>query len=479
MKSDALRSHGYETPEAHPGSPAAGASGAVRERPEPLTLATVVERFSERFSRSGELSEEGRSYIPGGYSRNSLTFGPHAIYVDHGQGQYLHTVDGHRLLDCHNNFSASILGHDHPHVREAMLDLLPRGFSFGNPMQHEHTLARMLCERIASVQQVAFTCSASEACIAAVRYARSYTGKSAVAKLEGGYHGLGDEFLFSVHPLPGLFPGAPTHPAAVPETGGLSAGARDNVVVLPQNDLASSERILTQNAHRLSCVIVELQSGAGGVITLDADYARGLQDLARTLGILLVVDETITLRASYHGLQSAYGIEPDLTVMGKIIGGGLPLGAVGGRADLLGLNEDGQVYHSGTHHGHPLSTIAGIATLEVLDERTYERLNRHAERIRTELNTWAGENGYAFFVYGVGSHLGYGFPDEPGRRYRSCRDILRYTNEERLQIFAFELANRGVFPMHRGQIALSEPMTDADIDLVIETAKDVVAAIFA
>lgn len=186
-----------------------------------LTLETATKRFKEKFKRSGKLSEEGKKYIPGGFSRRSLSFGPHAIYVERGEGQFIDTVDGHRLLDFHNNFTCNLLGHNHPKVIEAIKEVLSRGFSFGNPMIHEHRLAQLLCERIKSLERVIFCCSASEACICAARYARAFTGKNKIAKFEGGYQGLGDDFMLSIHASTMMFPGAPCFPVAVSNTGGF------------------------------------------------------------------------------------------------------------------------------------------------------------------------------------------------------------------------------------------------------------------
>jgi glutamate-1-semialdehyde 2,1-aminomutase len=438
-----------------------------------LSLASASSNFMEKFKLSGQLCEEGDRFIPGGYSRNSLTFGPHAIYVERGEGANIYTVEGCRLLDFHNNFSCSILGHSHPAIQKAIGDMQSRGFSFGNPMIHEHKLAEIICSRIESVEQVVFCCSSSEACIAAARYARSYTGKEKIAKFEGGYHGLGDNFLVSLHPSPELFPGAPEFPRGVPFGGGISRRAIEDTVVLPQNDLASCERILSQNAGDLACLFMELQSGAGGVITLNKDFVKGIRELTQRLGVLLIVDETISLRADYHGMQRLYDITPDLTVMGKMIGGGLPLGAVGGLKKYMEMNKSGQVYHSGTHHGHPLSTAAGVACMQVMTEGVYKRLNGYASRIKDDINQWAQQKEYPVHFYGIGSHLGYEITDQPGREYKACREILSHSNHEAMQTFAFEMANRDIFPMYRGQIALSEPMTSADIDNFVKVTQAV------
>ena len=443
-----------------------------------LSLDTVVSNFQKKFAKSGSMSEKCRAYIPGGYSRSSLTFGPHAIYVKSGKGQFINTIDGRRLLDFHNNFSCSILGHSHPAVLEALRGLGPKGFSFGNPMEHEHELAKLLCDRIDSVERVVFSCSASESCISAIRIARAYTGKSKVAKFEGGYHGLGDPFVYSIHPDPILFAGPANKPLPVANTAGVTDGTRNEVIILPQNDYASCERVLTAEAENTACVIMELQAGAGGVIKLERDFVEKLRALTTRLSIILIVDETITLRADFHGLQSQYGIKPDLTVMGKIIGGGLPLGAVGGQKEFFQMNEDHLVFHSGTHHGHPLSTWVGLACMRVMDEAAYARMNTLAGSLQSELNSWAANKGYPFSVNGGGSHLGYEIYDQPDRKYRCCRDIVAYSNEINMQIFAFEMANRGIFPMYRGQIALSLPMTEDDIEKFIQTSKDILVDLY-
>ena len=447
-----------------------------------LSLEQASANFASKFEKSGQLCQEGSKYIPGGYSRNSLTFGPHAIYVDQGDGQYLHTIDDCQLLDFHNNFSCNITGHNHPKIQKALEEYVPKGFSFGNPVPHEHHLAKMLCERIDAIERIIFSCSASESCLSAIRIARANTGKNKIAKFEGGYHGLGDDFMMSLHPfnVPGtMFPGPPTNPIPVANTAGIPNFVQDNVVVLPQNDLESCDRILRANAHDTAGVIVELQTGAGFVVTLDQEFVQGIREITKRYGILLIVDETITLRADYHGIQSLYGIRPDLVVLGKLIGGGVPIGAVGGQAEYFELGDQGSVSHSGTHHGHPLATIAGAACLQVMDEDAYARLNAYGDRLKKELNQWAKDEDRPFVIYGIGSHLGYEFVDSPGQAPTSCRDILGYDNEEQMQIFAFEMANRGVFPMYRGQLALSVPMTDEDIGLFIETAKDIITEIYA
>ena len=439
-----------------------------------LTLKDSTERFKEKFKISGEQTKKCGATIPGGYSRHTFNYGPHAIFIERGEGQYIFTIDGHRLLDLNNNFTVNVLGHGHPKIASALSEAIADGWSFGNPIQYELQLAQMICERIEAVERVKFSCSASESCLSAIRIARGNTGKNKIAKFEGGYHGFLDALAISTHPSFDKHPGPSTHPLPLPDSAGIPNNTIENVIVLPQNDLESCEKILRENAHDVACVIMELQSGAGGVIVLDKEFVHGIRALTQELGMLMIVDETITLRAGYHGLQGIYKVQPDLVVMGKIIGGGLPLGAVGGRAEYFHMVENGQISLSGTHHGHPLSTRAGIACLEVMDKAAYDRLNTLADRIKNELNGWSEKRNYPFQVYGEFSFMGYAFTDKPGRELRAHRDLMTFIYEEHMQTLALEMATRGFFPVHRGQLSLSVPMTDEDIDGFITTSKDII-----
>lgn len=443
-----------------------------------LTLETALKKFTERFSVSAEMTEDNRKAIPGGYSRTTFNFGPHAIFAREGHGAYVETVDGHRLLDLNNNFTVNILGHSHEALQKAIINSMPSGISFGNPVDEERQLADLLIERVPSLELVRFTCSATEAAMAAVRIARAYTGKNKVAKFEGGYHGFSDALSVSGHVHPDHDHGSDDAPKSTPESGGIPQNVVDDVIVIPQNNWEASEEILRANADDLACLIMELESGAGGVITLDTDFVQKIREITQELGIVLIFDETITLRAGYHGLQGEMGVTPDMTVMGKIIGGGFPLGAVGGAAQIMRVLEDGRANISGTHHGHKLSLVAGIACMEELTEDVLATLNAKAQRIKNELNTWAEERNSPFTVYGYGfSHLGYAYLNEMGLPLRNHRDHLTNIDGDKTQTVSIELANRGFFPVHRGEFSLSTPMTDDDITSFIETLKAIVAEI--
>lgn len=444
-----------------------------------LTYEQSLEHFLKTFQKSKEMSDEAAKYIPGSYSRRSFNYGPHAIYVNNAKGAYVYTVDGKKLLDFNNNFTVSVLGYQNEAVDQALIETMKKGFSIGNPTEEEGELARMLCERIDSFEKVKFFCSASEACVGALRIARGYTGKTKVAKMEGGYHGFLDDFSFSAHPNASKADDDLEHIVPQPESAGIPANRAEDVVLLTQNNIEVSEKLIREHADELACVVMELQSGSGGIVTLDKAFVKRIREITKELGIVLIFDETITIRAYKGGLQSCYGVKPDLTISGKTLGGGIPLGVVGGSNEVMDVVTKDIVQMSGTHHGHRLACAAGIAILKQLDDVAYKRLNSMGERIKNELNIWAKEKKIPFIVFGESSVLGYAFTREIGQTIRTHRDYWLKSDAQKMQTFALEIAVRGFLPVHRGQLGLTLPMADQDITDFIETTKDIVSEMYA
>lgn len=444
-----------------------------------LTYEQSLEHFLKTFQKSKEMSDEAAKYIPGSYSRRSFNYGPHAIYVNNAKGAYVYTVDGKKLLDFNNNFTVSVLGYQNEAVDQALIETMKKGFSIGNPTEEEGELARMLCERIDSFEKVKFFCSASEACVGALRIARGYTGKTKVAKMEGGYHGFLDDFSFSAHPNASKADDDLEHIVPQPESAGIPANRAEDVVLLTQNNIEVSEKLIREHADELACVVMEPQSGSGGIVTLDKAFVKRIREITKELGIVLIFDETITIRAYKGGLQSWYGVKPDLTISGKTLGGGIPLGVVGGSNEVMDVVTKDIVQMSGTHHGHRLACAAGIAILKQLDDVAYKRLNSMGERIKNELNIWAKEKKIPFIVFGESSVLGYAFTREIGQTIRTHRDYWLKSDAQKMQTFALEIAVRGFLPVHRGQLGLTLPMADQDITDFIETTKDIVSEMYA
>lgn len=443
-----------------------------------LTYEKSLEHYLGAFKKSKEMSDYASNYIPGSYSRKSFNYGPHAIYVDKAEGAYIYTVDGNKLLDFNNNFTVSVLGYKNEEVDKAIIDTMHKGFSIGNPTEEEIELAKMLCERIDSIEKVKFFCSASEACVGALRIARGYTGKTKVAKMEGGYHGFLDDFSFSAHPDSAKAGDDLENIVAQPESAGIPMNRADDVILLTQNNFEICEKLIRKNADDLACVIMELQSGSGGIVTLDVEFVKKIRKLTEELGILLIFDETVMIRAYKGGFQSRYGVKPDLTISGKTIGGGIPLGMVGGSSKVMDVVSNDTVQMSGTHHGHRLACAAGIATLKQLDDAAYQRLNDMGEKIKRELNTWAKDKSIPFIVFGESSVLGYTFTKELGQTITTHRDYWKVSDSQKMQTFALELAVRGFLPVHRGQLGLTLAMTESDIDRFIETTKSIVSEMY-
>jgi|TARA_B100000315_G_scaffold260280_1_gene320537 glutamate-1-semialdehyde 2,1-aminomutase len=446
-----------------------------------LSLDIATKRFIKKFSVSAEMAKDATKYIPGGGSRSIVKVGPHPIFVDSGAGAYVHTVEGHKLCDFHNNFSTNVLGHNHPEIRKAIEDVCKNGFSFGNATKYETQLAKILCERIESIDRVVFMMSGTEACMASVTLARAFTGKGKIAKLEGGYHGTSNDFWWSIHPDGPDFVhcGLSTNPKPSPESLGVPEALRGNTLTMPQNDLETCVRIIRENAKDLAAVILELQTGAGGLITLDQEFVEGLRAVTRELGIVLIFDEVISFRMDEGGLQKIYDIKPDLTVLGKAIGGGLPIGAVGGADEIMKLNESGQVFHSGTHHGHVLSCAAGVACLTNFTQPLIDKMNEQGQKIKNDLKQFVSEKNYPVNLTGVGSAIGFEMLDKPGRSIRSCRDIMIHCDDTASQTFNFELITRGYLPMwSRGQVVLCTPLTDDDINGFIDTSKEILEEMY-
>jgi glutamate-1-semialdehyde 2,1-aminomutase len=324
---------------------------------------------------------------------------------------------------------------------------------------------------------VRFCNSGTEAVMLALRLARAYTGRPLIAKVEGGYHGSWDGVEASVEP-PLHRVGPAERPEVVPESEGLLPGTTDSVVVLPFRDLAATEAILGRLAERLAAVIVEPVAGVAGTIPAGRDYLHGLRAVTSDLGALLVLDEVITLRLSPGGAQALYDVEPDLTTMGKIIGGGLPVGAVGGREDVMALTDPGRpgfLPHSGTFNGNAATTAAGSAALELLTAAECERLNTLGDRLREGIVALGAELGLGVTATGLGSLLTIHLVGEPPRSYRDARRA----DSEAVRLLHLALLNEGVFTARRGMLCFGTPMDVDDVDRALTAVRRAVLAVHA
>lgn len=421
----------------------------------------LEDRFRDTHPRSLQLYEDACRYLPGGDTRTATYFKPFPHFIERGEGAFIFDADGHKLLDLQNNYTSLIHGHAHPATVEAVAWQIARGSAYTAPMEQQTALAKILVERFPGVDLVRFANSGTEANMHALRIARAFTGKTKIIKTEGGYHGTTDVFEASVDPNLRKA-GTLDKIRALPESRGVSANALKDVLVVPFNDIERTRTVMEANHKEVACLILEPVMGSAGQIVPEPGYLEAMRALTREFGILLIFDEVVTARLSVGGAQAHYGVVPDLASFGKIIGGGLPIGAFGGRSDIMKLYDPREkiMYHSGTFNGNAISMAAGVASMEAFDAAAVERLNRMGGRFADGLRTCIARLGLRLQVNGVGSL--YNLIFSPGR-VTSYRDMA--TSHETLNELLFlSLLEKGVFNAPRGMFCLSTPMTEADIE---------------
>jgi glutamate-1-semialdehyde 2,1-aminomutase len=420
----------------------------------------ILARYGERTPESRKAHERAARVLPGGVSRNIVHHGPYPLFIESGRGAHLTDVDGNDYLDFIGNHTAMIVGNCAPEVLAAVEEQLTRGTAWAAASTAESVLAEQIVERLPSVERVRFTASGSEAAMLGVRVARAFTGRSLVAKFEGGYHGLSEFAMVSVAPDP-----AKAGPAKAPigvAANGIPAAVRDGVVILPFNDPAAVESIVQRHAADLAAIVVEPVMGAGGVIPPAGEFLDFLRRLTQRHSILLVFDEVITMRLSYGGAQALYGVTPDLTLLGKIIGGGYPIGAVAGRADIMEMfnpTRPDAVLLSGTFHANPVALAAGMATLRLATAAALDQLNERGQRLMRDVEAILDAARTPLRVTSVGSLFNLHATDAPVTDYRSSAR----SNKEMMKWLRLALLNEGVMLSPRGMGCLSLPMTDADL----------------
>jgi glutamate-1-semialdehyde 2,1-aminomutase len=422
---------------------------------------------------SRALHEKAVRVMPGGTTRTTTYFDPYPLFIDRGEGCLVWDVDGTERIDMIGNYTAMILGHAHPKVVEAIRAQAGRGTAFAAANAIEGELAELLCERVPSLDLVRFCNSGTEATMFAMRLARAFTGRPKIARIEGGYHGTHDYAEVSTHPVPAEA-GPADRPLARPDSIGTPAWALEQTVVLPFNDPDAAERILREDGSQVAAVILEPIIGAGGVIAATSEFLERLRSVTRELGMLLIFDEVISLRVAPGGAQQLYGVTPDLTTMGKIIGGGLPVAAFGGRADVMELLDPRRkpnLAQGGTYNGNPLGMAAGVAAMKELTPDVYEDLNRRGARVKDQLSEVFASHGVAAQVNGVASLLAIHFTATPVTDYRS-----KATSDDAMtRDFFLGLLNHGVLMAPRAMGALSTPMGEEEIQRFVDAADAVVA----
>ncbi|ODT82664.1 MAG: class III aminotransferase [Pelagibacterium sp. SCN 64-44] len=435
--------------------------------------------YPENRPVSKALHDRAKRVMPGGNTRTTVYIDPFPLYGARGAGCRVYDVDGNEMIDCINNFTAMIHGYANDHVNQAVSRQLPLGTAFGMPTASELDLAELLVGRLPGVEHIRFANSGTEAVMMALKAARAFTGRHKIAKVEGAYHGSYDYAEVSLDSNPSNW--GDGKPASVPYAKGTPPSVLDDVVVLPMNDLEAAAAIFAEHGSELAGVLIDPMPNRAGLIPADRDYLEEIQRLCRASGALVIFDEVIAFRLGFGGAQSIWGITPDLTALGKIIGGGFPIGAIGGSAEVMSVFDPSKgkpaLPHGGTFSANPISMVAGHAAMEILDQATFARLDAQGDHVRREIGARFKRRGLPGQVTGLGSLFKLHFTDDPIRDYRS--GFPDATARRRLDVMHKALLNNGILAAGYGLFALSTPMTDADIDLIVDRSDAALAAVAA
>lgn len=427
----------------------------------------ILADYRERTPRSAASHAAAKRVMPGGDTRTVAFHLPYPLFIAEGNGAQLVDVDGNRYIDVLNNYTSLIHGHAHPAVEEAVREQLPKGTAFAAAFEAQTRLAEIITDRVASVDLVRFCNSGTEAVMNALRAARAFTGRDLIVKMEGGYHGTYDDVEVSVHPNPDPRESGPDHsPTAVLDGRGLPENRLDNVLVLPFNDVHVAERLLAERGDEIAAVIVEPVMGSAGMIPADRAYLEALRAMTAERGIVLVFDEVMSFRLAQGGMQEVVRVRPDLTTFAKIIGGGFPVGAFGGRAAIMEQYDPSRsapLWQSGTFNGNPITMVAGRAAMDLYDVDAVARINALGDRLRLGAGELIRRHGFSGCATGHGSFVNLHLTAPEVHDYRSAA-----RGDAGLQrLLHLALLLEGVFCAPRLMMCTSTAMAPVTIEEVL------------
>ncbi len=426
----------------------------------------IIAKYEAKTPSSKRHFNKAQKWLPGGGTRNIAYFYPYPFYISKGEGCYLEDVDGNRYIDILNNMTVLIHGHAHPKIVEKIEEQARKGTAHAAPMEVQYELARIICERTPSVEEIRFCNSGTEATMFAIRAARYYTKKNKIIKIDGGYHGSHDYVEVNINS--DLFSEGnpiPTVEKGVPET------LLKDVFVVPYNDLSAAEMVMKKHNKEIAAMILEPLMGSAGGIVASTEYLKGLRKLTTKYDILLIFDEVITYRLSTGGMQKLVGVTPDLTAFGKTIGGGFPVGAFGGKRELIEqfnpINKN-FITHSGTFSGNAMTMVAGKIALELYDETEVKRLSELGTRLQKGLKEAMDSLGVKCSVGCMQSLVYVHLTEEsPVNAKKLSFDTIPYL--ELGKYLQVAMAINGLYTVSRGVTAfiLSTPMDEKIIDEIV------------
>ncbi len=417
-------------------------------------LAEARAEFIRRNPKSQKLYDEACASLPGGNTRTVLFYSPFPVTMVKGQGANLWDADGKKYVDFLGEYTAGLYGHSHPVIRKAIDQALDDGINRGAHNQLEGKLASLICARFPSIELVRFTNSGTEANLMAITVARHFTQRKKVMVFEGGYHGGIFTFADGNNPVNGPF----------------------DFVIAPYNDMEGTKKMIAEHAKDLAVIAIEPMQGGGGCISATPEFLKMLRDETSRVGAVLLFDEVMTSRLSPGGIQAILGITPDLTSLGKYIGGGMSFGAFGGRADIMSRFDPRRadsLPHAGTFNNNILTMSAGVVGMEQLyTPEVAVKLNAFGDKLRARLNAITRDKGLAMQFTGQGSMMSIHFLKG---EVRSSRDAKK-GNKDLGELFFLDLLARGIYIARRGMMALSLPITEADADQLVAAVEEFVSS---